>query len=137
MKKLLLLFCLTLFIFAESQAQVVVIVNKNVKAGSLSASAIANIYRLEKKSWEDGTKIVVIDSKVESTKGKFYSFIGQNPAELKKAWLKLQLTGEGKAPEALNSDEDIVKKVGSTKGAIGFVNKSAADDAVKIITTIK
>lgn len=136
MKKIIFIICLGLFVFSQSKAQVVVIVNKNVNISSGNSSLIANIYKLEKRTWDEGAKIVVIDSKSESARNKFYSFIKQNPAELKKQWMKLQLTGEGKAPESLGSDDDIVKKVGSTNGAISFIEKSKADGSVKIIATI-
>jgi ABC-type phosphate transport system substrate-binding protein len=134
--KIIILFIFISCIANISRSQVVVIVNKSVKVSNLSSGAISNIYKLDKKTWDDGKKIIVFDSKESDSKDKFYSYIGQSPAELKKIWLKSQLTGEGKAPESLANSGDVVAKVGSTAGAIGYAEKSKVDDNVKIIATI-
>jgi ABC-type phosphate transport system substrate-binding protein len=134
--KILFIIVFLFFISNILISQVVVIVNKSVKVSSLSSSAITSIYKLDKKAWDDGKKIVVFDSKESGTKEKFYSFIGQSQVEIKKIWMKSQLTGEGKAPESLANSDDIVSKVGSTPGAIGFADKSKITDNVKIVATI-
>lgn len=78
-----------------ANAQVVVIANKFVPISTAEATFIKNCYKLVKQSWEDGSKIVVFDTKKKSkTSDQFYNFIGTKRRKMKKLWLKKQLTGE-------------------------------------------
>lgn len=119
-------------------SQVAVIANKSVPDNSLTSAQLTEIFMLNKKTWEDGSKIVVFDLKVkEGTTEKFYESLGKLHADFKKMWMKLQLTGEGSAPAALASEDEVLSKVASTPGAIGFVNSSKANSTVKVLQTIK
>jgi len=51
--------------------------------------------------------------------------------------MKKQLTGEAKAPETIGSDEDVIKKVASTPGSIGYVKASSVTGEVKVLLEIK
>jgi ABC-type phosphate transport system substrate-binding protein len=129
---------LLLILSSVSLAQVAVIVNKSVPIKSADASTIFDIYSLNAKEWSDGTPIIVVVMKSsEDTAQKFYQYIGKRPLEMKKLWMRAQLSGEGKAPVAFGSDEDVVAKVASTPGAIGFVRKLRADSSVKTILIIE
>lgn len=134
MKKFIVI-ALFLFSALSVNAQVSVIVNKSVSE-SANASKVANIYSLTQTKWADGTKIVVLDN-TSDTKSDFYSKIGKELLTLKKEWMKKQLTGEAKAPESLGSDDDVIQKVTSTPGAIGFVKSSKVTANVKVLTELK
>lgn len=126
------------FLAENSYSQVVVIVNKSVPDNSLTANQLLDIYSLSKKKWSDGNNIVVFDLKShEATAEKFYGFIGKSHSDIKKLWMKLQLTGEGSAPAALSSDDEVLSKVASTPGSIGFVGSSKTNNNVKELVTIK
>ena len=119
-------------------AQVAVIVNKSVNASSISKSNLLDIYSLTTKNWDNGNKIIVFDQKSDNeVKEKFYSFIGKSNSDLKKVWMRAQLTGEGFAPEALNSDQEVLNKVASTPNAIGYINKNSVSSSVKVLIEIK
>lgn len=108
MKSFIMLLVATALCASVASAQVAVIVNKSVGAASLTSAQCAAIYSLDNKTWPNGDKVVVFDSKNSTTKNKFFTFIGKTDAELKKIWMRVQLSGGGKAPEGLASDEDIV-----------------------------
>jgi len=50
--------------------------------------------------------------------------------------MRVQLSGNGKAPEALGSDDEVLEKVGATPGAIGFVSAGKVKGNVKVVVTI-
>lgn len=119
-------------------SQVAVIANKSVPDNSVTTAQLTEIFMLNKKTWGDGSKIVVFDLKVhEGTTEKFYESFGKLHTDFKKLWMKLQLTGEGSAPTALASEDEVLAKVASTPGAVGFVNSSKANSSVKVLQTIK
>jgi len=138
MKNILLL-AFVLFLFGINlNAQVAVIANKSISESSISTSQLTDIYLSKTKVWADGTKIIRFTLKSDDeTSSKFFGAVGKSFADLKKLWMKLQLTGEGQAPEALGSDDEVLNKVASTAGAIGFVKAGKLNDKVKILLTIK
>jgi ABC-type phosphate transport system substrate-binding protein len=137
MKKIILTASVLILAAFHANAQVAVIAHKGVSVSSLSASAASDIFTLSTKEWKDGSAVVVFDLKAEGvTRTKFYDFIGKSPIELKKTWMRVQLSGEGKAPAVVASEEEMIQKVASTPGAIGFVSASKASGEVKILATI-
>jgi ABC-type phosphate transport system substrate-binding protein len=47
------------------------------------------------------------------------------------------LSGEGDPPPALNSEEEMLKKVEKTKGAIGFVSYELVNSKVKVLAILE
>ena len=137
MKNILVIIIILISVFTvKLQAQISVISNKSVNE-SVNQATLANIYTMVYTKFSSGSKVVVIDNNESSIRGKFYSYIGKDPNSVKKEWLKKQLTGEGKAPETLNSDEEVVNKVASTPGAIGYVKSESVNKNVKVLLEIK
>lgn len=126
-----------LFLAADSYAQVTVVANKSISENSLTVSKLTDIYFLRAKSWSNGQAIVPFTLKTDNqVTDKFFSAIGKSNTEMKKIWMKLQLTGEGQAPASLGSDEETLNKVASTPGSIGFVDSKNVNDKVKTLLTI-
>ncbi len=125
------------FIAVNLSAQVAVIANKSVPENAVNISKVTDIYSLKAKTWSDGKAIVPLTLKSDNdASNKFFGAIGKSSMEMKKVWMKLQLTGEGQAPEGVGSEEDLLNKVASTPGAIGFVSAGKATDKVKVLLTI-
>lgn len=131
------LFLMTVFV-SINYAQVAVIVNKSTPVSKMTAGSLVQIYILNNTKWPDGTKIIVYYNKKQPICQKLCDFIGIDIISLRKQWMKLQLSGEGKAPEAIDNDAEMIKKVRSTLGAIGYVNASAIKgNDLKVIATIE
>lgn len=122
---------------ATAGAQISVIVNKAVDTPSLTTAKVASIYAMDMRSWPNGDRIVVFDSKNDGVKREFFGALGKSEVEFKKIWMRMQLSGNGKAPESLSSDADVVARVAATPGAIGFVSSGAVSAAVKTVLEIK
>lgn len=135
MKNFIIIIVATVFILIPVKAQVSVIANKSVSE-TVNVSKVANIYSLTQTKWSSGSKIVVFDNNSD-TKTNFYKEIGKDQMSLKKEWMKKQLTGEAKAPESLGSDDEVISKVSSTPGAIGFVKSSSVNSNVKVLVELK
>ena len=119
-------------------AQVAVIVNKSTPVSKISEGSLLQIYILKNTKWSDGTNIIVFNNKEQSSSQKLCDFIGMDIISLRKLWMKLQLSGERKAPETIDDDAEMVKKVASTPGAIGYIKASTIkNDNLKVIATIE
>jgi ABC-type phosphate transport system substrate-binding protein len=62
--------------------------------------------------------------------------LGKEPAQVKAIWSKLVFTGKGQAPKEYASSAEVKKAVAADPNAIGYIEKSAADDSVKVILTV-
>lgn len=119
-------------------AQVAVIANKSVPADSITKTELLDFYTGDIKKWLNAKPVVVLDLKPKGeVRDTFYEFLGKSSSRMKSIWLKKMLSGEGDPPEALQSEEEMLKKVASTPGAIGFVSKSKASKEVKTLFVIK
>ncbi len=138
MKYLLNVLFLAAIIVSVSYSQVAVIANKSAPVSKISAGSLLQIYLMKNTKWSDGTKIVVYYNKEQSICDKVCEFIGMDIINLRKRWMQMQLSGEGKAPEAIDGDEEMIKKVRSTEGAIGYVNVSSIKGKdLNVIATIE
>ncbi len=118
-------------------AQVAVIANKNVPMDSLSKTQLLDYYSCELKQWSKGVPVAVVDLKLASeTKEAFYRFLGMTASRMKSLWLKKMLMGENAEPLAVKTEEEMLQKVASTSGALGFVSLSKLTPAVKTLLII-
>jgi ABC-type phosphate transport system substrate-binding protein len=136
MNKYIFISALLLLSAGISSAQVSVVANKSVPDNALTSSKVSSIFSLEQVKWSSGDRVVVFDQNGDA-KSKFYSAIGKDQLSMKKDWMKKQLTGEAKAPETLGSDADVIAKVSSTPGSIGYVNAANVTGGVKVLLELK
>ena len=130
MKKLLsalaLLSCATL-----AQAEVAVIVNAGARAAPSQAD-VANIFLGKDKSLKG-----VDQAAWNPTKEKFYAGVAnKNESQLKSYWSGLVFTGKGQPLPSVAGDAEVVAKVAAEADAIGYVDKAAVTDQVKVLFTL-
>lgn len=61
----------------------------------------------------------------------------KDAAQVKAIWSKLVFTGKAQAPKEFKSNADVKKAVAEDPKAIGYIDKSAVDDTVKVILTVQ
>jgi ABC-type phosphate transport system substrate-binding protein len=120
---------------APARAQVAVVAHPAVADGSVDTGTLVGIYSLDQTRWSDGAAVVPFDTATDA-QDAFYSALGQSAGQMKKVWLRKKLSGEGQPPESLGSDAEVLQKVASTPGAVGFVSAGAADGSVKVLATL-
>ncbi|WP_252271781.1 phosphate ABC transporter substrate-binding protein [Pseudomonas subflava] len=114
-----------------AQAEVAVIVNAGA-AATPSQSDVANIFLGKNKSLKG------VDQKDwNPTKEKFYTSVTKkNEAQLKSYWSGLVFTGKGQPLPSVAGDAEAVAKVAAEADAIGYVDKAAVTDQVKVLFTL-
>lgn len=69
---------------------------------------------------------------------EFYQkVLGKDAAQVKATWSKLVFTGKATAPKEYSTSADVKKAVAADPSAIGYIEKSAVDDSVKVILTVQ
>lgn len=118
--------------FAEINAQVAVIANKNLVVDAIDINTLKNIYEINSNEL-DGNKVVLFNlSSDDQATEKFYGSLGTSFNKIKKVWLRAKLTGNGNLPTSVSSDE-MLKKIASTPGAIGFIPEEKVNSDVKVL----
>ncbi|MBA5688403.1 hypothetical protein H3H39_15255 [Duganella sp. LX47W] len=66
----------------------------------------------------------------------YHKAADKDPAQVKAIWSKLVFTGKGTPPKEYSSNAEVKKAVAADPKAIGYIDKSAVDDTVKVILTL-
>ena len=138
-RKLSQLFVVALFstfFVAKSWAEVVVIVNPSVSA-TVSAKDISRIFLGKSKSLPGGHKVKPLSlSDGNAARDEFNEkVLKKSNSQLKSYWSKLIFTGKGQPPKELGSDADMIAKISSDPGGIGYISKESVTDTVKVLVS--
>jgi ABC-type phosphate transport system substrate-binding protein len=119
---------------AKSQAQVLVIANPNVNTNSVSKADLSKVYT-GATSQIGGSHVVPALLKQGTIHTDFLTnYVGQAPVSVLVIWRGLVLSGQATMPRTFDSEEDLVKYVAHTPGAIGYIDKSTPHEGVKSLT---
>lgn len=137
MKIVITIILLLLTCTISAFGQVVVIANKSVPVDTLKKTDLFDFYTGDIRRWSDKQPVVVLDLKSKGeTRRIFYKFLGKSSSRMKSIWLKKMLSGDGDPPVFMSSEEELLKKVASTPGAIGYINQAKVSEEVKILVAV-
>jgi ABC-type phosphate transport system substrate-binding protein len=138
LNKYILILIAALFCINSSfiNAQIAIIANKSVNITSIDITNLKNLYTIQ--SNEAGSQKVKLFFLNENgdTENKFLGAMGKSLLELKKVWLTAKLTGNGKPPDMVATAKDMIEKIKSTPGAIGFVDLKSVNESIKVLLKI-
>jgi ABC-type phosphate transport system substrate-binding protein len=66
----------------------------------------------------------------------YHKVADKDPAQVKAIWSKLVFTGKATPPKEYANNAEVKKAVAADPKAIGYIDKSAVDDTVKVILTL-
>ena len=137
MRNAVAIMCVAWFWAAGAWGQVAVIAHKEVPLDTLSKAQLLDFYSCEIKFWSKELPVVVLDLKPQTeAKTSFYKFLGMTASRMKSLWLKKMLMGEGEPPGAVKTEEEMLNKVATTPGALGFVSLKQSNKQVKTLMMI-
>ncbi|MCU6435078.1 hypothetical protein LPB67_14970 [Undibacterium sp. Jales W-56] len=125
---LLLLLVITTPAFAE----LVIVVNPQNPATKMFAAQAAQFFL-------GGSVLFTPVEQAESSpiRAEFYKkVLEKEPAQVQAIWSRIVFTGKGKPPKEYKTSAEVKKAISENVNAIGYIEKSAVDDSVKVITTV-
>lgn len=123
---------------APSPVEIAIIVHPDVPVEYLSTSDLQQLYTMEQTRWSDGSRVQLFDLRGhDDVRHRLYDVLRREPHDLKRAWMRLVLSGEGQSPTVVASPEAMVKGVASTPGAIGYVPASYVTPRVKVVMRLR
>ena len=112
-----------------------IVTNPGVNETTLSKSSLRAIFGMRLHTWPDGTAVRVFVMPDDAPLHAAFSKEKLNvfPYQLRSAWDRLVFSGTGQAPGTVTSPEEMLAKIASTPGAIGYLNKSMTDGRVNVL----
>jgi len=112
-----------------------IVTNPGVREKALSVNSLRSIFSMHLKTWPDGTKIRVF---VLSDENQLHQSVSKEklnvfPYQLRSTWDRLVFSGTGQAPFIVNSTEEMLAKVASTPGAIGYLWRANINENVNVL----
>jgi ABC-type phosphate transport system substrate-binding protein len=106
-----------------------VVVNKDNNVGELTSAHLSGIFRLEVKKWRDGKDVVLVLHKNSS--GEMLTL--QRLSKMSASELKSFIAAHQESITTVDTDDDVLKLVGSIPGAIGLVEVHTITDQVNVV----
>ncbi|AWB69131.1 phosphate ABC transporter substrate-binding protein (plasmid) [Saccharobesus litoralis] len=134
--KILTLVLLTGLFSTNVMAEVVVVVNANNSITSLSKAELIRIFQGKQDKFATGKKAIPVNQIPPSEARQSFDsdMLGRTTKQMTAYWSKQLFSGNATPPKELNGDIDVLKFILASEHAIGYVDKSAVNDAVKVIT---
>ena len=136
--KVLMFATLAACVGAPALADVVVVVSAKSPITTLSQNQTVNIFLGKSNRFPDETPALPVDQREgAAVRDEFYSrFAGKSAAQVKAHWSKIIFTGRGRPPAEVENSGEVKKRVAANPGAIGYIDKSALDANVKMVTIL-
>lgn len=121
---------------AADEQRVVLIAHPQVAISALTRDTTRAIFAMRQRSWPDGRAVRVFvlpnDHPVHARFAK--ERLTVYPHQLQLAWDRMVFSGTGQAPNQVNSQSEMLERVATTPGALGYLEREYLDDRVQVIT---
>lgn len=131
--------CSVLFFLVVSESHASehykVIISPDVKQEAVTANVLRAIFSMRLKTWSDGKLIRVYVLPDDHELHQIFSKETLNvfPYQLRATWDRLVFSGTGQAPTTVSSNEEMLQKIASTPGSIGYVKTTLINDDVHVL----
>ncbi len=140
--RLILVLCMGLLFFSPKSpfighvhADLFFIANKAVVVDSVTKTQIKDIFLGIQVKWPDNSQVKAVTMRNAPFHKEFAkSYTKKNPSQFKRYWKQMVFTGKGSFLKNVKSDDELIKYIGSTAGAIGYTSTKVELDDIKIIT---
>jgi len=114
---------------ANPPLRIGIIVHKDNVTPKLSEHDVRRIFLQEQKNWASGKEIRVLVYRRSSKISSLFAekALERTEAELRRYWIKREITGGGRAPEKCRNERQMLQRVSRDPKAIGFASLTMID----------
>lgn len=127
---------LVLMLIGTAVHGVELIAHREVGVTQLTLNQVRSIFGMRRTSWPDGkpVRVFVLAGRDNRLHDAFCrEVLALYPYQISTSWNRLVYSGMGEAPEMVADEAEMLRRVASTPGAIGYLEKVGGDDAVHTI----
>jgi ABC-type phosphate transport system substrate-binding protein len=129
------LLALILISLAQPSCAVELIAHPDIAQTDLPRSTVRSIFAMRMTSWPNGLpiRVFVLGDKADLHATFSKRVLGVFPHQLRRAWNRQIFSGTGQAPERVETEREMLDKVGHTPGAIGYVSEDMINEQIRTI----
>ena len=128
------------FMAAAAQAQpvepaMVVIAHQATSEEAIPRASLRAIFGMLLQKWPSNTPVKVFVLSDDAPEHAIFSksVLPVFPHQLRMAWDRQVFSGQGQYPEQVGSTKEMLSRVASTPGAMGYVKASEVDQNVRVL----
>ena len=122
----------------HASSEIAVIVHESVPAVEIGQPELLDLTVGDKSFWSDGSPVILFDlQRKDEIRRSYFRFLGIRSSRVKSIWMKRVLSGDAEPPEALTSQEEMLNRVATTPGAMGFVDLSKVAGDVRVVIVLE
>jgi hypothetical protein len=113
-----------------------VIAHHSPQNNELTLNELRSIFSLRARKWPDGTPITVFVLRDEHEVHRQFmqKTLKMLPHQLRRQWDRYIYSGIGQGPTVVESQEEMLSKVKSTPGGIGYIEGGVSDGPVHMLS---
>ena len=113
-----------------------IVVHPENAATTLSREFLTDAFLARTKRWPDGETISPVDQRISAPVRAHFSeqVLRRSVHAVRNYWHQRIFAGRGVPPPELDSDEAVLRYVGSRRGAVGYVSGQAEIGSLKVVT---
>ena len=126
---------LFLFLPVFSAEAVEVIANKGIPVSELSVANARAIFGMRQVKWPDGTliRVFVLPDNHPVHGALCKEQLNIYPYQLRQSWDRLVYSGMAQAPTEVATEAELVARVATTPGAIGYASRVQNNEKVRVL----
>lgn len=120
----------------ENSSSKHVIAHQDLQNNELSLNELRAIFSLRARKWPDGTPITVFVLRDEHDAHRQFLLktLKMLPHQLRRQWDRYIYSGIGQGPTVVESPEEMLSRVKSTPGGIGYIEGGVSDGPVHMLS---
>ena len=138
-RKLACAVLLLLLAHGTPAGELAVIVSAKNPVVALRIDQVADIFLAQTQHFPGGGAAVAIDQAIGAgVRDEFYQRVAsKSPALVKAYWTKMVFTGRANPPQEALGNEAVKKLIAANPERIGYIDRGAIDDSVKIVLVLR
>ena len=111
------------------------IVNSNTTQHVISRNGLSAIFKMRLRHWKDGSPVTVFVLEDENPLHKLFckQILNVFPHQMRRSWNKLVFSGTGQAPIVVANKEEMITKISTTPGAVGYLGDQDLTNNIRIL----
>lgn len=120
----------------EEQPDIVMVAHQDVSTTSLNRDTARAMFAMRQRTWPDGQALrVFVLPNDHPAHGRFAKqSLSVYPHQLQLSWDRVVFSGTGQAPTNVRSQSEMLERIATTSGSLGYLDREHLDDRVQVIS---
>ncbi len=118
-----------------NESSILLIAHPDVDTHRLTRDTTRAVFAMRQRTWPNGQAVRVYvlpnDHPVHARFAK--ERLSVYPHQLQLAWDRMVFSGTGQAPNRVGSQSEMLERIATTPGALGYLEREYLDDRVQVI----